>query len=131
MSPSARKRGIVVCQVTIFGPAKVAQLRIEDARRHADVKRITGLLQIRIEALLAGSYETRQAASALFLPGARAVDVCRCIETSPFSAEFVSEATALSTFWSDARDKIVDPAGEVFFELEEDSTYRLTPLRAP
>ena len=128
ISAAAKGRGTAVYELLISGTAKVVQLAIEDAKLHADIRVIRELLQDSSEELLASPWEAKQAASLLFMPGAGKADLNQCMDASPFAKKFIAQAAAKSTFWSDARNGLFSPTGEVFFELTEGSTYRLKAL---
>lgn len=128
ITASAKGRGTAVYQLVISGTDKVAQLAVEDAKLHPDIRAIGAIVQAGSAELMDSSWETKQAASVLFMPGASKADLRRCVEESPFAAEFVRQASAKSAFWFDAKAGVFNPTGEVFFELAARSTYVLKSL---
>ena len=128
ITAAAKERGTAVYEVLLSGSAKVAQLQVEDAKQHRDIKAIGALLQSCAEELLASSWEAKQSAAVLFIPGASKADLRHCLEGSPFAADFVRRAAAVSTLWWEAKTEVLDPTGEVFFELAPHSTYVLKAL---
>ena len=116
---------LVADELVIDGPCKLTQLRIEDARHHADIGEVLRTLQKAAPALLAAPLPERQAASLLFMPGCSKADWMHAVQQSPAAADFSAAASALSTFWGDAATEPTDAAGELFFELGAGASYRL------
>ena len=111
--------------VDISGEYVVAQLPQKDAREHPDIRRIQQLMQERQPRWAAMPWEARHRMSMLFAPGCTKEDFERLIAEDAAAASFVSDATALSTFWSDASAKFQCNEGELFFELRGTATYLL------
>lgn len=128
ITAAANERGTTVYELLLSGPAKVAQLHVEDAKQHQDIKAIGELLQSCAEKLLASSWESKQLAAVLFMPGASKTDLLSCLEGSTFASEFGRSATAISTFRREAKTEVMSPRGEVFLELAPHSTYVLKSL---
>jgi len=128
ITASAKGRGTAVYQLVISGTAKVAQLAVEDAKLHPDIRAVGAIVQASCAELMDSPWDAKQAAAVLFMPGASKADLRRCVEGSPFAAEFIRQASAKSTFWWDAKVGVFNPTGEVFFELAAHSTYVLKSL---
>lgn len=128
ITAAAKGRGTAVYELLISGTAKLAQLPVEDAKLHPDLRSIGAIIQASSAELTSLPWEAKQAASVLFMPGASKADVRRCAEGSPFAAEQIRRASSKSTFWRDAKAVVFNPTGEVFFELAARSTYVLKPL---
>ena len=114
-----------VYEVAIDGDCKIAQLRIEDARRHVDIAVVQKILQDTISNLLGGTIQERQAASPLFMPGCSKADWAHAVQASQWAAGFSAAASLRSTFWDDAVTDPINASGELFYELGEDVSYWL------
>lgn len=114
--------------VDISGEYLVAQLLQKNAREHLDLQRIQDFVQKCQAAWAALPWDARQRVAILFAPGCTKADFGRVIEQDAAAAAFVKKATALSTFWTDARAMVGSGEGEMFFELQGSATYRLRPM---
>lgn len=123
-----RGNGFTACALQINGPSRIAQLRVQDARWHGDIKRVLGLVQQSFADMQMTSSEERQHAAMLFMPAAKREDWQRLREISPFADSFIAQASALSTLWHDARATPEADDGELFFELAPGSSYTLNML---
>lgn len=119
-----------VYEVIFDGACRIAQLRVDDARRHADISAVQKLLQEKSAQLLRLGDDERRAASMLFMPGCSPWDWQRAVEASGWAAEFSEEACARSTFWTHAVDHVANDIGEISFELEPGGRYRLEAATA-
>lgn len=128
ITAAAKGRGTAVYKLVVSGTAEVAQLAVEDAKLHIDIRAIGAIVQASSAELMNSPWEAKQAASVLFIPRASKADLRRCVEGSSFAAEFVRQASAKSTFWWDAKVGVFNPTGEVFFVLAALSTYALKSL---
>ena len=117
---ASQDKPVGVYQVVIEGPAKVAQLQVDDAKRHPDIAAIMRMLPARVGEL---DDAGRQAVALLFLPGARKEEWAQLGRASAAAAALMAEMAARSTFWSGASATIGPGDGEVFFELEEGASY--------
>jgi len=128
VTAEAKGRGTAVYELLISGPAKIAQLQVEDAKLHGDIAAVRKLLQALSVVVLEASWEARQSMAPLFMPVADKADMLRTIATSPLAASFIEQANQLSRFWSDVSTDNFNPVGEIFFQLAPGSTYRLLPI---
>lgn len=108
----------------------VAQLQIEDARKHPDIAVLLETLERAMSGLGYGpAPESRGPFAALFEPALGADAVAALCEEVPEVAELFTRLGKVSTFWSSASNAIAaDSFGEVFFELGEGNAYRLVPI---
>lgn len=111
-------------------PTRMAQLLVDDARRHPDRSQLTNLLE---RALSASGRENglahRSRLAPLFLPVLSKIDVERFAAQEPLVSAFLAEARMTSTFWLTALTAPrEDCDGELFFELREGESYTLRPL---
>lgn len=123
-----RQDGYVACHVRIRGDYKIAQLQVNDARHHHDVKAITRLLQKHSSELTECSFESKQQIAPLFLPGITGVELQACLLQSPVLTRLFEQITSASVFWGSASNAIASYSGELFFELNEKAEYRLDPV---
>ncbi len=123
-----RQGGYVACYVRIQGGFKIAQLHVNDARHHQDVKAITRLLQKHSSELTECPFESKQQIAPLFLPGITVAELQACLLQSPVLTCLFEQITPASVFWGGASNAISSHSGELFFELDQEAEYRLDPV---
>ncbi|MDM0108483.1 hypothetical protein QTH97_26275 [Variovorax sp. J22R24] len=116
--------------VAITGPYRVAQLDVEDAREHADLRAVRAMVQERQKEWTELPWDTRLRLGILFAPGATKADWERVIREDAVVAGVVAELSSVSTFWASAHAPVASSRGELFFELQDDASYQLRPLAA-
>ena len=116
--------------VAITGSYRVAQLDVEDAREHADLRAVRAMVQDRQKEWAELSWETRLRLGILFAPGATKADWERVIGEDAIVSGVVAALSSLSTFWVSARAPLASSRGELFFELQDGASYQLRPLAA-
>jgi hypothetical protein len=116
--------------VAITGPYRVAQLDVEDAREHADLRAVRAMVQERQREWAELPWETRPRLGILFAPGATKADWERVTGEDAIVSVVVAELSSLSTFWASAHAPVASSSGELFFELQDGATYQLQQLAA-
>ena len=120
----------VVCAVELEGDVRVAQLKVSDARHHPDLRRLQRLvLEVLGKDFHAASLPERCAVGPLFMPFMTKNDLQSLAHTAPDVQTIFDLAKDRSDFWATASAEL-DPEsdGELFFELANGASYRLTPL---
>lgn len=120
----------VVCKLEMTGPVRIAQLQVTDAREHADIRFIQkAALEVLGEDIHAQTLWQRSVTAALYLPGLSADHLYELAREHSVVDDALNEVRDRSTFWDSAHEG-VNPAssGELFFELLDGDSYRLTPL---
>lgn len=120
----------VACRVIVErGEINIAQLKIDDARYHADIKAIIRLVSEFNKKFVDAPFHSRGHIGALFYPGT-ASDVIEGVRMdSSVVANFCELAKERMTFWQDASREIQDHSGELFFELlSDEACYTLEPF---
>ena len=120
----------VVCEVHIQGTYRMAQLAVVDARHHTDVY----ALPKAIIAALGRDFgllpcALRHCVGPLFMPYLGASEMTILCDEHTLVRECVEKVCKLSSFWLTASTQ-ANPlsSGELFFELDEHSSYVLVNL---
>ncbi|MGJ7522705.1 hypothetical protein ACSFA0_19625 [Variovorax sp. LT1P1] len=116
--------------VAIIGAYVVAQLDVEDARQHADLRAVRTMVQERQQEWAEQPWDTRLRLGILFAPGATKAEWEKVIREDAVVAGVVAKLSSLSKFWASAHAPVASSSGEMFFELQDDATYQLRPLVA-
>jgi hypothetical protein len=114
--------------VAIDGVYKVAQLDVEDARYHSDIRAVQRLAQQHQASWAGLRWETRLRLAMLFAPGCAKADWEQAMREDDVVSGVVSELRKASTFWSTAHAPLASSRGELFFELQDGASYQLRPL---
>ncbi len=127
------RNSYVVCRVDIKDKnCKVAQLSLEDARLHSDVKLLTRLMVESLgEVFSSDNHALRTVLAPVFAPVLPRTEMQRLADSYTILKDTLNKVTNESTFWSSASNTIqTDGLGEVFFELAggSSSNYQLSPI---
>lgn len=115
----------VVCEIMITGNYKLAHLKVTDARYHADISAIVRY----VSSFQGNDFSNlpvleKAKHAALYLPGVSREELNSYLNNSFLATGL----TQVSTFWQEASYEPQSHNGELFFELEEGSSYQLIPL---
>jgi hypothetical protein len=127
---SAGTGEFVACRVIVDrSQINIAQLKVEDARYHADIKAVSRLVSEFNKKFVDAPSHSRGHIGALFYPGTTAGLIEDVRMESSVVANFCALAKERMTFWQDASREIQDHSGELFFELLSDEAhYTLEPV---
>lgn len=116
--------GLCVYRLVVDGSARLAHLKVTDARHHDDLKTLPPLAQKFGQDLVNAGPEEKPFLALLFLPGAARVDLERARENSPTAKRILDAAAGASTFWREASaEPSASNHGELFLQLESGSSY--------
>lgn len=123
---SAGDGDFVACKINFDrSKVKVAQLMVEDARNHPDIRLLSNIISGYGSVMANASFEKRRDIGILFTPGISREDL-NLLRTSVIEVnEICREFAQKSTFWNEAAMDIFEHSGEVFFELLDGSFYTL------
>lgn len=119
------KDGFIACRVECRSAPKTFQLSVADARYHPDVKKLQKTVHDRLAGPVPVGLEDKLALAPLFVPGMTRDELQAAVDGNAGLRELVMELAALVTLWKDTPDPAV---GELFFEIDEDNTYTLSPV---
>lgn len=120
----------VACRLIVAPSAiKLAQLKVVDARHHADIRRITQWLSSHSKELTEISITQKRDLALLFLPGLKGDELEQLCSKRGLVHELCQMVLTTTTFWADASSEPRTGEGELFFELiGESASYRLEPI---
>lgn len=129
-APLAAGDRYVACEVRLAsgsGELPIAQLPVDDARRHADRTVLGALIRDRLGGdTCAAPLPHRRSLAPLFLPVLSEAELAALAGEEVVIAELFEAAAAASTFWSTASTEIVPGSvGELFFEIAAGDGYLL------
>lgn len=119
----------VVCKLTFSTEPLTHQLRVPDAREHVDIKAFQKCLASVVGPDFGSlALADKMALAPLFVPGVAEHELSAAAGRSRTLSMILSEVHAVSTFWESAGHIDATSKGELFFELQSDNTYMLSPL---
>lgn len=120
-----------VCEV-VFNTEniKLAHIVLKDAKYHDDISRI----QRAIAAFLGKDFTNMSIAekslhAALYLPSVAKEEMQHYFDNVPNAKVLENELRLISKFWSDAENSPQSHNGELFFEVSNDVSYTLVPVK--
>jgi hypothetical protein len=117
--------GFIACRVECRRPPKRFQLSVADARYHPDVRALQRAAHARLAELAPAGLAGKLALAPLFVPGMTREELATAMAGNAVLRDLVAGLAALVTLWQDAPNT---DAGELFFEIDEDNAYTLSPV---
>lgn len=112
-------------EVEISGSYTITQLNVQDARHHPDVTAILTLVKAHQAGWKNLSWASQLHLGMLFAPGCTKEIWAQVSQEDARAAELVAQMSDLSAFWATSHTPVIGCQGELFFELDDTSSYRL------
>lgn len=125
------KNDYIVCQLIVKKEdIKIAHIPVKDARNHSDISKIMRHVINNIGQNFPDmNIKDKAKHAALFLPTISKEELIEYFNSNQNSSNLYYEIKKISTFWNEAENVPQNHNGELFFELLNDTSYKLIKIK--